>query len=253
MMAGVAQRYDRIGHTYGEFRRADPRVAEAIRRALGGAASVVDVGSGTASYGPRSLAQVVVAVEPSVTMIRQRPSESAPVIRAVSEALPLATASFDAALAVLTVHHWSDPSRGLIEMRRVAGRQVVLTWDPEVYSRFWLVEEYLPEIAERERSWATVATVADLLPGSVIETVPVPWDCTDGFGAAYWRRPERYLEPAARQAISGLALCPPEAVDLAMRQLASDLHSGAWAERHRELLTVDNYDAGYRLVIAGGR
>jgi SAM-dependent methyltransferase len=192
----------------------------------------------------------VVAVEPSATMIRQRPANAPPVVRAVAEDLPFPARSFDVGLAVLTVHHWSDPAQGLAEMRRVAERLVILTWDPEVYRRFWLLEEYIPELADAHSGRGGVQHVLSLVPDASVAPLAVPWDCMDGFGAAYWRRPHMYLDPGARLAISGFALCAPGIVDAAMSRLAEDLRSGVWAERHGRLLELDEIDAGYRLVVA---
>jgi SAM-dependent methyltransferase len=242
--------YDRIGASYVAYRRPDPRIAALIDRAVGTARSVVDVGSGAGSYEPP--ARSVAAVEPSWTMIRQRRPDAAPVVRAVAERLPFREAAFDVALAVLTIHHWTDADGGLLELARVARRQVVLTWDPAVWSRFWLVADYLPEIVEAEAAMATVGDVRRVLDVSDAGIVPIPWDCTDGFCGAYWRRPERYLDPDARAAISGLARCAPDVVAHAMERLRDDLASGRWTARHGALLGRIDVDLGYRLLVARG-
>lgn len=240
--------YERIGKGYANRRRADPRIAAPIHAALGDARTVVNVGAGAGSYEPGDVE--LLAVEPSVTMIRQRPAGAAPVVRAVAESLPFPDATFDAALALLTVHHWTDPERGLAELSRVAARQVVLTWDPDVQAQFWFVREYLPEWNEYEHSKATLARVSSALPRARVEPIPVPHDCTDGFGCSYWRRPEAYLDPDVRASISVLALLDERIVERAMRRLRDDLASGVWHERHAELLDSEEYDGGYRLVIA---
>ena len=65
-----------------------------------------------------------------MTMIAQRSARSASVVQATAMSLPFQPDSFDAALALLTVHHWPDKALGLSELRRVARRHVVvLTWD----------------------------------------------------------------------------------------------------------------------------
>ncbi len=242
--------YDQIGATYSRFRRPDPRIAAAIEPALVGSSLVVSVGAGTGSYEPRDRA--VVAVEPSRTMIAQRASDTAPVVQGVAQHLPFVDGMFDAALAVLTVHHWPDARAGLAEMRRVATRHVVLTWDPAVAAKFWLITDYLPELAEHEAPLATLDAICAALNVVDVVTVPVPWDCTDGFMGAYWRRPERYLDPEARNAISGISLLDPTIVARAMRALADDLESGAWHRRHADLLALEELDLGYRLVIGQG-
>jgi SAM-dependent methyltransferase len=165
--------------------------------------------------------------------------------------LPFADGAFDAALAILTTHHWTDPLRGLAEMHRVSRRQVVLTWAQDYTAQhFWFLTDYLPEAAEREADLAAAATITAAWPESRVHPVPVPHDCTDGFFAAYWRRPEAYLVPAVRASISGLALLDPELVESAVRRLARDLESGAWAERYADLLGLEALDCGYRLVVA---
>src|SRR5919204_160460 len=114
--------YDRIGGNYRATRRADPRIAALIRDALGDAHSVVNVGAGSGAYEP--LDREVLAVEPSETMIVQRPRDSAPAIQASAEELPLSDDSFDAALAVNTAQHWTDLRAGLRELRRVARQNI---------------------------------------------------------------------------------------------------------------------------------
>ncbi|MFC7616760.1 class I SAM-dependent methyltransferase [Actinokineospora soli] len=240
--------YDTLGTTYTATRRPDPRVAARVAAALGDAASVVDVGAGTGSYEPPT---TVLAVEPSPTMIAQRPPGAAPAVRGVAEALPLADASVDAALAVLTLHHWTDVDAGLAELRRVARhRVVILTWDQSVCREFWLLREYLPEaIAIDDARAVPLDHLVDTL-GARVEVVPVPHDCTDGFLAAYWRRPEAYLDPLVRAGASGLAQTGEEALRPGLARLRADLTSGAWHTRHGDLLTLDEWDAGYRLVVA---
>jgi SAM-dependent methyltransferase len=241
--------YDEIGRTYGRYRRPDTRIAGMILEALGGARTILNVGAGSGSYEPQSAG--VVALDPSRTMIAQRPPAAAPVVQAVAGALPFRDGAFDASLALLTIHHWPDAAAGLREMQRVSRRQVVLTWDPEVTGRFWLVDEYVPQVREREADLAAVDAACAALGEARIVPVMVPRDCTDGFFGAYWGRPERYLDPDARAAISGLALLPEDVLARAMRQLELDLADGSWAARHADLPGLAELDLGYRLVVAG--
>ncbi|MEQ4726171.1 class I SAM-dependent methyltransferase [Nonomuraea sp. B19D2] len=247
-----ANPYQRIGFGYSRHRRPDPRIAEQINQALGAAETVINVGAGTGSYEPRN--RQVTAVEPSMVMMRQRPPGSAPVIQGYAESLPFPDKSFDAAMAILTVHHWTDAAAGLAQLRRVSGRQIVLTWDPAVTARFWLVEEYLPEIAETDAQLTSLDVVQTWFrrDGARVSVVPMPVaaDCTDGFLGAYWRRPHCYLDHQARAAISALANLDQHLVERAMRRLEADLANGCWHERHRELLDADTLDLGYRLVTA---
>lgn len=240
--------YDRIGRSYGEFRRPDHRIAAAIDAALGDAASVVNVGAGTGSYEPPG--RVVLAVEPSAVMIRQRLAGAAPCLRGSAEALPLATASVDAAMALLTVHHWADLERGFAEMGRVARQRVVLlTWVPDA-APFWLTEDYFPEITAHDRrifpgAAALMALLERRIGPTRLVPLPVPHDCTDGFLCAYWRRPEAYLSAAVRNAMSSFARID---ADAGLARLRADLANGRWAERNHHLPAVDALDLGYRLV-----
>jgi SAM-dependent methyltransferase len=276
--------YGTLGAGYATHRRPDLRIARFIWAALGDARTVLNVGAGTGSYEPA--VRRIVAVEPSAVMIGQRSRGAAPVVQGRAESLPFADRSFDVALAILTVHHWASAPAGLAELRRVSRRQVVLTWDPEVTADFWLVKDYLPEIAARERGLACLGVVTRELarggvlacggvlarggvlvgrggepvgrgvPGLhsgelVVREVPVPGDCSDGFLGAHWRRPEAYLNPAVRAAMSGIALLDQDVVSAAAGRLAADLTSGRWHEHHGHLLQRSELDLGYRLVVAG--
>ena len=244
--------YERIGVGYALRRQPDPRIERQIMAALGGARSVVNVGAGAGSYEPRD--RHVFAVEPSVQMLEQRSPDAPPAVRAVAESLPFPDGSFDAALAVLTVHHWTHLERGMSELRRVARRQVILGFDVNRQDDMWFVRDYVPAWGELERQGAaTLDRTLALLENPRVETVPVPADCTDGFGGAYWKRPEAYLDPGVRQSISSLARLPAADVDPGLERLADDLASGRWRERNAELLDLDELDLGYVLVVAGER
>ncbi len=246
-----ATRYDDIGVLYSRHRRADPRIAELVASAIGHAQSIVDVGAGTGSYEPEN--RKVVAVEPSDVMIRQRSRQSSPIVRAVAEALPFSDKSFDAAMTILSVQHWSDPRRGLAELCRVAHRRVVLTYEPAIHHGFWLFAEYLPKVQTLlgQQSTPSVDEVAELIDASAVEVVPIPHDCIDGFGWAYWRRPHAYLDPEIRACISALAMLEPADLEAGLLSLQEDLSTGAWEERHRDLLTREAIDGGFRIVIGG--
>jgi SAM-dependent methyltransferase len=247
-------RYDEIGCTYTATRRADPRFAAVIRDALGDARTVLNVGAGTGSYEPADCA--VTAVEPSPVMIAQRPSSAAPVVQADAEQLPFEDDSFDAAMAIISDHHWHDRMRGLSEMRRVARRRVVIcNADPGEQDRFWLTAEYLPEFLDllppgyrAPGTWAR--ELRDTLGDIRLVPLPVPHDCEDGFYGAFWRRPEAYLDPRVRAGISVFWQVGAEHVDRAVAKLDQDLASGAWERRHADLLGLTELDLGFYVVVA---
>jgi SAM-dependent methyltransferase len=246
--------YDRIGRTYCATRRADPRIDRAIRDALGEAATVVNVGAGAGAYEPAD--RELVAVEPSAAMIAQRPAGAAEVVTAAAEELPFADGAFDASMAVLSDHHWHDRGRGLRELRRVARRRVVLfNADPGENAKFWMTTEYLPAFAElidpRHRVMGAWESELRAIFGEVeLRPVPIPHDCADGFYGAFWRRPEAFLDPVVRGGISVFAQVSPEHVTRGLRALAEDLRTGAWRDRHRELLARERLHLGYYVVVA---
>jgi SAM-dependent methyltransferase len=215
-----------------------------IRAALGDAASVVNIGAGSGSYEPTDLA--VVPVEPSELMIRQRPPSLPAAVRGVAEALPLPDGRVDAALAVLTAHHWADRPAAFAEIRRVARRRVVFfTHDPD--AAFAWLDDYFPGLAGENR-YPQLAEF-DVLGRVTVEPAPVPADCTDGFTAAYWRRPDAYLDEAVRANMSTFALLDGRVVADGVARLARDLADRSWHGRYASLLTLPELDVGYRLVI----
>ncbi|RPE38989.1 methyltransferase family protein [Streptomyces sp. Ag109_O5-1] len=241
--------YDRIGATYNHTRRADHRIAVKIHEALGDVGTVINVGAGAGSYEPP---QTMLAVEPSAVMIAQRPAGSARALQASAESIPIADDSADAAMAILTVHHWTDLEAGIGELLRIARQRVVIfTWDQAVFRRFWLLDEYLPEVAAFTDTQAVpIDRLIALLGDARVERVPVPHDCIDGFGAAFWCRPEAYLDPHVRAGISMLAQTGEEVLRPGLTRLSSDLSSGLWQERHADLLDRETLDVGYRLLVA---
>jgi SAM-dependent methyltransferase len=244
------QLYDTIGATYTVTRHTEPRIAAKIWAALGDARTILNVGAGTGSYEPSD--RHVLAVEPSALLRAQRPADAAPCLIASAENLPFDDRSFDAAMAVATVHHWQDPIAGLREMRRVARRVVVFTHDTDDTGwlhRFWLTRDYLPEVADLLVGRPSLTDQARAI-GARVEPVLIPWDSADGFFEAHWRRPEAYLDENVRRGVSVWARVGPAAEQRAVRALRDDLASGRWAERNRDLVDLDAAELGLRLLIA---
>lgn len=242
--------YARYGIGYAGHRRADPRIAARILEALGTASTVLNVGAGAGSYEPDDRA--VVSVEPSEAMIAQRPTTPRRVVRAVAGSLPLPDRSVDASMATVTVHQWPDPLAGLREMRRVtAGPVVVLTFDPDCLDRLWLAE-YAPDVYRAEASrYPTVdALVATLGRGTVVDPVPVPFDCTDGFTEAFYGRPEAFCDPGVRRSQSAWSFVDPVVEAGYAADLRRDLDSGRWDERYGHLRTEATFDGALRLVVS---
>jgi SAM-dependent methyltransferase len=241
----MSAKFDTIGRNYSSLRKPDPRIARIIERALGSAQNVLNVGAGSGAYEPTD--RSVIAVEPSREMIRKRIATAARVVQAGAEDLPFEDKSFDASMAILTIHHWRDKEAGLRDMRRVTrGPVVLLTFDPA--HRPWLTD-YLPALAALDEVQMPAMSRYEQWLGAVrVMPVLIPHDCSDGFLYAYWRRPEAYLDPYIRSGSSSFWTIGDVESDL--RNLRRDLETGAWQRRYAALLALDEYDAGYRLVVA---
>ena len=241
--------YGEIGASYARFRRPDPFIAARILDGLGDARTILNVGAGTGSYEPAD--RDVTAVEPSASMRTQRPARLGAAVDAVAEDLPFADSSFDASMAIVTVHQWRDLEKGLAEMRRVTrGPVVLLVCDPARMREYWL-NDYIPEVRAVEASrFPPIPRIAAALgPKVEVTGVPVPLDCRDGFNEAYYGRPEALLDPEARLACSSWSLVPEAAVERFVRHLSADLASGRWDEAHGHLRSQPFFDGPLRLVV----
>lgn len=210
---------------------------------------MVNVGAGAGAYEPAD--RHVIAIEPSAVMRAQRPRHLAPAIQGYAEALPLDDQSVDAAMASFTIHHWRDQDKGLAELKRVArGAIAILTFEPDAFEGFW-VHDYLPELMTRERAWMPAPeTIAAKLGGNAsVTSVPIPFDCTDGFNEAYYGRPELFLDGGARQAQSVWAAVGSEAEARFVARLTAELESGAWDRKHGHWREMAEYHGALRLAV----
>lgn len=240
--------YGTIGTGYARIRQPDPRIAAQFHAAFGDARSVLNVGAGAGSYEPTD--RLVTAVEPSASMRAQRPAILTEAVDATAETLPFDDDSFDASMASVTIHQWPNPEAGLAGMRRVtSGPVVILTFDPD--PERWWYDDYVPELLDVEsKRMPTIDRVAAAV-GDVVEvqTVLVPNDCTDGFGQAFYGRPERLLDPEVRRAMSAWSFLDAAVVERFERELSADLESGAWDARYGAFRELESFDVGMRLVI----
>jgi len=241
--------YGRIGTGYAKIRQPDARIAEQFHEPFGTARTVLNVGAGAGSYEPTD--REVTAVEPSASMRAQRPAHLAPAVDATSDHLPFPDDSFDASMASVTIHQWRDLEGGLGEMRRVTtGPVVILTFDP-VPPEHWWIMDYVPELLEVEgRRMPAIDRVAAAVGDvSEVRTILVPNDCTDGFGQAFYGRPERMLDPEVRRAMSAWTFLDDAVVEAFVEKLSADLESGEWDARYGHFRELEVFDVGLRLVI----
>ncbi len=244
--------YDSLNAEYPGHRVTDPALAEQIHKQLGDAKTVLNVGAGTGSYEPED--RIVVAIEPSEVMRAHRSSELVPAIAGRVEQLPFDDDAFDAAMALLTVHHWEDLERGCAELRRVTrGPIVVMTFDPEAETEFWL-RDYVPEMKEVELwRYGPMERVVEALGGAEIVKLDVTRDCRDAFQVALYARPEWFLRDEVRAAQSAWAHLPSGAEERGIERLAADLKSGEWDRRYGKLRERSSITCQLRLVVGGAK
>lgn len=241
--------YGSIGRGYADYRQPEPHIAERILTALGTAESVLNVGAGAGSYEP--VDRLVTAVEPSETMRAQRPDYLSRALAGTAESLPFEDNYFDAAMATFTVHQWQDLESGLVEMRRVTrGPVAILSCDPALLDRFWLVEYAPMVIATEARRYPDPARIAAILGNARIEPVQIPLDCRDGFSEAYYGRPEMFLDPGTVTANSAWSFLTGAERRAAVASLAADLKSGQWDQKHQALRTQPFFEGSLVLIVS---
>ena len=237
--------YDHIGKGYSSNRKSDPKIALQVFSKLIGAKKILNIGAGTGSYEPKNVN--LIAVEPSAEMIAQRSSAAHPVIQAIAEELPFEANSFSHTMTVLSMHHWTDRKKAFNEINRVTSDAfVAVTWNPES-KPFWLTRDYFPEIFEADKKiFPTPSDFEECFDDVQIAPLLIPENCMDGFLAAYWKRPEAYLNPELRKSISTFGKLNDCSIGL--ERLEKDISSGDWEKKNRSILDSSALDVGYIIV-----
>jgi len=241
--------YDTRESSYATIRKTDKRIASHVLKALGNAKTVLNIGAGTGSYEPDD--RYVLAVEPSKSMRNQRLLHGrSPAVQARADSLPFDKHSFDAAMAIITLHHWLDIPKGLQEMARVADTIVLLTFDPDSLSLHWNAH-YFPElIAVEKQRFPSIEYLQNYLPASsVIRPIPVPFDCHDGFQEAFYGRPEAFLNPLVRKSQSAWGFVDDKTETTMVKRLADDLESGEWDKKFGHFRKMPFFLGALRLII----
>lgn len=243
--------YDAHGRQYARHRQTDPRIAAQVHNALGSAQSVLNIGAGAGSYEPDD--RYVVAVEPSAVMRAQRMQQGkVPAVIGYADNLPFDDNSFDACMAMATIHHWPDIAAGLREMRRVAKDTiVVLTFDPSALNKMWN-DYYFPAVVAAERKrYPEIGFITECLGADNCEVleVPIPLDCVDGFQEAFYGRPEAFLDENVRNAQSAWGFVDADTIRQHVQHLADDLASGEWDRKYGHLRTQPFFEGSIRLVV----
>ncbi|GAB5399496.1 MAG: class I SAM-dependent methyltransferase [Aureisphaera sp.] len=239
--------YNEIGINYSSTRRTDNRIAEQIHSKLKRGKRILNIGAGTGSYEPENME--LIAVEPSEEMISQRKQGSHKAVQAFAEELPFKDQSFTHAMTILSMHHWENKALAFKEIKRtVSDLFVAVTWNPNS-EPFWLTRDYFPEIYKMDQGiFPSLDELSNHFENLEVSPLLIPEDCQDGFLAAFWKRPEAYLNAQVRQSISTFAKL--EDYSLGLKQLKNDLENGTWEERNQDILHYKTLDAGYVIVTA---
>jgi SAM-dependent methyltransferase len=252
--------YNEIGSNYAQTRRSDPRLVATLFEILDAAppSTLVDIGAGTGSYAFELAEQGyrVLAVEPSATMRSQAAFH--PLVQwfdGFAENLPLPDRSAEVAIAILSCHHFQNYRQALQEAQRVTGggQIILLTYDPDCISQFWLTHYFPGLIADVQSTFVAIAELTSAIEattGADVKVVPalLPPDLVDAFAAVGWARPELYLNSNIRNGISSFAKLDQAEIDDGLLRLQQDLETGEWANEHGHLRHQQQYDAGYRFV-----
>lgn len=254
--------YDTIGKSYAQFRLPDRRIVDCLLNALQlkPGSTIADIGAGTGGYS-REIAErgfLVYAVEPSEVMRSQAVTH--PQVKwfdGCAEAIPLPDNSVDAAICILSLHHFTDLEAALLEIHRVVktGAIAFFTYDSQARKDFWL-DDYFPFLWEYdEGSFCPLDYIVSFIQNNFkkknsvdIYPFPLPPDLTDLFLAAGWRRPKIYLNAEIRASMSAFALTEPQLVETGVRQLEADLASGEWLRKYGQFMKLTEFDVGYRML-----
>jgi SAM-dependent methyltransferase len=243
--------YDKLGQKYSGHRQTDPRIADYVYKELKDAKTILNVGAGAGSYEPTN--KYVVAVEPSIVMRSQRiQNGKTPAINAKADCLPFDDNSFDASMAMITVHHWPDIDKGLKELRRVTKEKVlIMTFDPGHLDDFWNAE-YFPEVIEVEKArYPTIGFINESLGGNCeVISIPIPLDCKDGFQEAFYGRPEAFLEKQIRLSQSAWGFISDDKQEEIVSCLKTDLENGNWDKKYGHFRTQEFFTCALRLIVS---
>ncbi len=261
MAESRAATYDAIGRGYDTTRRADSRIVARVRYHLDPVPGerYLDIGCGTGNY-TVALAETgveVIGVDASDVMLDAARAKAPRLewCKGFAEELPFADSTFDGALCIVAIHHFTDIASAFGEVRRVlrGGRFVVFTATPEQMQGYWL-NHYFPQAVARGTAQMLKLDAIDAALRNAgfddvhSEPFDVSPDFVDLFLYAGKQRPELYLDARVRAGISTFAaLADADEVARGVVALEADIVSGAIDE---VVARFDDSAGDYLFVIA---
>ncbi len=256
--------YNSIGQGYNYSRKSDRRIVETLINFLDlpPGATIADVGAGTGNYS-NAIAErgyQIIAIEPSTLMQSQAVVHpDVKWITATAEAIPLSDNSVDGAIIMLAMHHFSNIDLAISEVNRIVGdgNFVIFAFEQHKIPEFWLTDYFPYFIQDTLKTFPTTEIIANKIAKITqknVEIIPflLPKDLTDLFAAAGWCKPEIYLNIEVQNGISSFAKMPPNQLEIGSKKLAADLKNGNWYQQYGEILNLESYDAGYRIIAVIG-
>lgn len=255
----MKEKYNDIGKTYNQTRKADKRILQRIinELELDPGSKILDVGAGTGNYS-YELAKIgyeITALEPSEVMINQgKKHDNLKWYKGIAEEIPFSEKTFDGITCILSTHHFKDLRKSFDEIKRVLkdnGVAVIFTADPRLCPNNFWYNNYFKDIIEKSYkihppAQELKAMLAKAFNNNVeMTTFLIPYDLQDGFFFSAWRYPERYLDMTFCNGISSLAETPKDILIKTQEKLRDDLNNGNWQYRYRNILNSNEYDCGY--------
>ena len=254
-------KYNKIGKTYNQTRKGDPRIFQELFNLLNQPTNktILDVGAGTGNYANllANKGNKIVALEPSIKMINQsQDNDRIEWLRGVAENIEIENNFFDSAICILSTHHFKDWKKSFKEINRVLkpnGTLIIYTYLPENQEYFWL-EHYFPKLFKVDiAKFPNVETLQERMKTckfkiASINKYELPHDLKDNFLAASWRNPRNYLKNEIRGGISTFSLLTKDEIEQGVNKLSNDLKNGNWHNQFGDILTQTYFDAGYRFL-----
>jgi ubiquinone/menaquinone biosynthesis C-methylase UbiE len=254
--------YNTIGTGYNNTRRADPFLTQKLYGFLAPKPGnlFLDIGCGSGNYtvalADRGLS--FYGVEPSEKMLELARCQNSHIcwMQGTAEQMPAADGHFDGAIATLTMHHWTDLNKSMLELCRVlrpGGKLVCFTSTPAQMAGYWL-NHYFPVMLDRSmRQMPAFERMEEALQPTDLrvtytEKYLISDDLVDCFLYAGKNRPWLYLDENIRKGISSFqALANQTEVAQGLAALEADLANDQFTTI-KERFNNDNGD--YLFIIA---